>query len=318
MLIANFFFSFSPSFSFFSFFKSRTTYTARAPFPPPSSSLANKILLCTTFEGHAQQTCEIRAYARVYRRNKELCNICVFTYSVRVYGFSSARRSSKSPPSLALALSLSATARLRRMNTVWNRFVNEMGWRCIAVQLPLSLSLPLPPPSLLSFDRSSWWNTLELQDELEVFGEGRGEDLEKIGGKGREGGREGRKEGRVERGEGDRFWFLRSVERNVSFVWTYAVKVRCIIYARGNAFLSNLSSLFSFVYLFPPLWRDKSEKLHSRPLFFATIQLTFARILGEGRKKVNDVVRDYLASKTINFFLSSRQYILYNDSTNVT
>lgn len=155
MLIANFFFSFSPSFSFFSFFKSRTTYTARAPFPPPSPSLANKILLCTTFEGHAQQTCEIRAYARVYRRNKELCNICVFTYSVRVYGFSSARRSSKSPPSLALALSLSATARLRRMNTVWNRFVNEMGWRCIAVQLPLSLSLPLPPPSLLSFDRSS-------------------------------------------------------------------------------------------------------------------------------------------------------------------
>ena len=57
------------------------------------------------------------------------------------------------PPSLALAPSLSAAARLRlRMNTVWNRFVNEMGWRCIAVQLPLSFSLSLS----LSFDRSSW------------------------------------------------------------------------------------------------------------------------------------------------------------------
>lgn len=95
------------------------------------------------------------ARTRAYIGGTRNSVICVFTYSVRVYGFSSARRSSKSPPSLALALSLSATARLRRMNTVWNRFVNEMGWRCIAVQLPLSLSLPLPPPSLLSFDRSS-------------------------------------------------------------------------------------------------------------------------------------------------------------------
>lgn len=34
---------------------------------------------------------------------------------------------------------------------------------------------------------------------MEVFGEGRGEDLEKIGGKGREGEREGRKEGRKSR-----------------------------------------------------------------------------------------------------------------------
>ena len=85
---------------------------------------------------------------------------------------------------------------------------------------------------------------------------------------------------------------------------------KCTIDARGNVFLSNLSFLFSFVYLFFSFTRrHKSEKLHSRSLFFATIQLTFARIVREGRKKVNDVVRDYLASKTINFFLSSRQYI---------
>ena len=40
-----------------------------------------------------------RAYARAYR-NKELCNICVYLRiaCVRVYGFPSARRSSKSPP----------------------------------------------------------------------------------------------------------------------------------------------------------------------------------------------------------------------------
>lgn len=50
------------------------------------------------------------------------------------------------PPSLysiSISISclfLSASGRLCPMNTVWDRFVDEMGWRCIAVQLLLCLS----------------------------------------------------------------------------------------------------------------------------------------------------------------------------------